>query len=68
MDESLLKRYCHVCGKEITCDCVISDYGLAKLDGLDKTYVEFDACPDCLGKIVSVINRTLIFSEAGKEK
>lgn len=65
MDESLLKRHCHVCGKEITCDCVISDYGLAKLDGLDKTYIEFDACPTCLEKLVMAIKQSLIFEKTG---
>lgn len=53
-----MKRHCHVCGKPLTCDCYYSDYGLVKLDGRGHTYIEFDACHDCLTKIVETVKGT----------
>lgn len=46
------KRHCHVCGKPLTCDCYYAYYGLVKLDGCGHTYIEFDACSDCLNKVL----------------
>lgn len=58
-----LKRRCHVCGKPLSCDCYHSDYGLVKLDGKGNTLIEFDACGDCLSKIVDSIRKELKFKE-----
>lgn len=59
MTEPTLKRHCSVCGKPLTCDCYYSDYGLVKLDGQGHTRIEFDACPECLDKVVEAIKQTL---------
>lgn len=63
MDDFHLKRHCHVCGKPMTCDCYYSDYGLVKLDGQGHTRIEFDACPDCLGKVITTIEQELKFKK-----
>ena len=57
------KRHCHVCGKPLTCDCYYADYGLVKLDGCGHTYIEFDACPDCLNKVLVAMKQALIKEE-----
>lgn len=53
-------RTCNFCGKELTCKCFYHDYGIACLDSSGRTYSEFDACPDCLLKIVDVVNKRKI--------
>ncbi len=60
------KRHCHVCGKPLTCDCYYADYGLVKLDGCGHTYIEFDACPDCLNKVLVAMKQALIFNKEEK--
>ena len=60
------KRHCHVCGKPLTCDCYYADYGLVKLDGCGHTYIEFDACPDCLNKVLVAMKQALIFVPIAK--
>lgn len=60
------KRHCHVCGKPLTCDCYYADYGLVKLDGCGHTYIEFDACPDCLNKVLVAMKQVLIFDKEEK--
>lgn len=57
MTEPTLKRHCSVCGKSLTCDCYYSDYGLVKLDGQGHTRIEFDACPECLSKVIDGIKK-----------
>jgi len=55
MEDMTLDRKCHICGKPLRCDCYYADYGLVKLDGQGHTQIEFDACPECLGRVVSQI-------------
>lgn len=55
MDDLTLNRRCHICGKPLRCDCYYADYGLVKLDGQGHTHIEFDACPECLERVVSGI-------------
>ncbi len=61
-----LKRNCSVCGKMLMCDCYYSDYGLVKLDGRGHTYIEFDACPDCLNKVIEGIKQTFKCEKNGR--
>ncbi len=56
-------RKCNVCGKPVEVDCWYSDYGLVKLDNSGTTYIEFDACPECLKKIVGLIKNELKYKE-----
>ena len=46
---------CEICGKEYKTDLQCADYGLVRLDGEGNTQIEFDACPDCLSKVVDAI-------------
>lgn len=48
-------RQCSFCGKPIKCDCWYADYGIVKLDNSGETPVEFDACEECLEKIVKTV-------------
>lgn len=48
-------RRCYFCNKEIEVDCWYYDYCLCKCDNIGKTYVDFDACEDCLKDIVQMI-------------
>lgn len=48
-------RRCYFCSKEIEVDCWYYDYCLCKCDGTGKTYIDFDACEDCLKDIVQMI-------------
>lgn len=52
-------RTCKVCGKEVDTNCCYNEYGLVRLDDSDEAFVEFDACPDCLSKIVDAIKTLL---------
>lgn len=46
---------CNICGKEYETKMQYADYGLVKLDGKGDTQIEFDACKDCLPKVVDAI-------------
>lgn len=51
-----MNRFCSFCGKVTECDCHYSDFGLVKLDNTGKGYTFFDACPECLQKVVNTID------------
>lgn len=59
MEDLTLDRKCHICGKPLRCNCYYADYGLVKLDGQGHTQIEFDACPEYLGWVVSEIKMAL---------
>lgn len=57
--ETRFKRTCKVCGKEVETDTHYFEYALVRTDNSGETFVEFDACPNCLNKIVDAISTLL---------
>lgn len=53
------KRSCSFCGKIVPCACLYSDFGLVKLDNSGRTYLEFDACQDCLEKVLNKVREDI---------
>lgn len=48
-------RKCSFCGRPILCKCWFSDYGIVKLNVSGEMLVGFDACEECLEKIVKTV-------------
>lgn len=63
MEHLTKSRRCDFCGSELKCDCFYHDYTLCKCDNSGKTFVDFDACPECLETIVNLIQKRRRYSE-----
>lgn len=48
-------RTCAFCGKPIVPMCWYSDYGIISLHASGKAYLEFDACEECLNKVLDTV-------------
>lgn len=59
MEYPTLNRRCWFCGRELKCDCFYHDYALCKCDNSGKTYLSFDACPDCLHNVTNTIGNMI---------
>lgn len=59
MEHLTKSRRCCFCGEALKCDCFYHDYVLCKCDNSGKTYLDFDACPECLRKVENTIGNMI---------